>query len=231
MSKKKIKRPRGRPRKIITTGAKKEISQAIAARAVVAKIIENPGIKIADAIRSAGLSENIATHPGMLTKSAPFIDLLNEYLPDGELLETHRGLLKAARIDHMVFADGPKDALAAAEWLANKNAKAENTRVWTYDDILTDDDIVSMLAEKNCDVRRISRTENSRHVYFWSPDSKARKDALDLAYKLKGSYAADKAAVAFSLAALAKLREAPPGDTAAIPAPPVVPVIGMADDD
>lgn len=230
MSKKKIKRPRGRPRKIITEGTGKEVSQAIVARAVMEKIRENPGVRVSDAIRMAGYSESLAVHPSVVTKSAPFIDLLNEYLPEGDLLETHRGLLKAARIDHMVFADGPKDDDAAVVWVANKNEKETGAQVWSREDVLTDQDITDMLAEKNCTVRRISRTENSRHVYFWSPDSKSRTGALDMAYKLKGSYAADKASVAFSLAALARLRGGSP-DTPTLPAPIDMPAIAAADDD
>ena len=135
--------------------------------------------------------------------------MIDEYLPRGELLETHRGLLRASRIDHMIFADGPKDETQCAEFIASRNEKLKpEDHPYTRDDVLTDDDIRAMLDEKNCTVRRISRTENSRHVYFFSPDNKARKEALEMAYKLRGDFAGDKAAVAFSLVALAEAQRA-----------------------
>lgn len=226
-----IKRKRGRPRKLIKKGTTREASQVIQARAVASYLVENPAVRVSDAIRAVGLSEHKAQHPTLITSTPAFQDLLNEYLPEGDLLETHRGLLKAARIDHMIFADGPKDDTAAIEWVANKNAKEGSIQVWTRDDVLTDDDIRDIMSEKNCEVRRISRTEQSRHVYFWSPDSKSRTGALDMAYKLKGSYAADKASVAFSLASLARLRDTPPDSPAAIVAPPNQAVIGASDDE
>lgn len=54
---------------------------------------------------------------------------------------------------------------------------------------LTDTDIKEMLASVNCTVKRIVHQEMSRQVYYWSPDNRARKDAIEMAHKLKGSYA------------------------------------------
>lgn len=185
------------------------IKRKALASAVQSKIIENPTISVGDAMREVGVSEFAATHPATLTKSKEWAELLDVYLPQGELLDTHKGLLRASSIDHMVFADGPRDEAAALTWINTKNAKTEGEYLFTRYDVLSDDDIRVMLAEKNCEVRRISRTENSRHVYFWSPDSRARKDALDMAYKLRGTYAAEKHLhVGFSLVGLGAEREA-----------------------
>jgi len=193
--------------------------RAMRARAVAAKIIENPALSVAEAARAVGLPESVATHPATITNTPEWSELLDEYLPQGEVLETHRGLLRASRVDHMIFADGPKNEAECAAFIAGRNAKLKpEENPYTRDDVLTDDDIRAMLDEKNCTVRRISRTEQSRHVYFFSPDNRARKDALEMVYKLRGSYAADKAAVAFSLAALAAARDAsrtlPPASSA-----------------
>lgn len=204
---------------------------AARAKAVARKLIANPSMPVSTAIRAVGGSEFAATHPSLITKDASFQELIDHYLPQGEILETHRGLLKAASIDHMVFADGPRNENEAAQFMADHNAKATDGTIFTRDDILTDDDIREMLKEKNCEVRRISRTERSRHVYFWSPDSRARKDALDMAYKLRGSYAADKAAVAFSLAALAKLRVDQEDELARLPSRKAQPLIGSVEDE
>lgn len=57
---------------------------------------------------------------------------------------------------------------------------------------MTDKDIVELLASVGCTVKRIIPMYGLRHVYFWSPDNMARDKALDKAYKIKGSYAAEK---------------------------------------
>lgn len=186
-----------------------EIKRATRARVVAAKMIENPSFSVGEAIRSVGLPESIATHPAQIVNTPEWNTLLDEMLPRGELLETHRGLLRASRIDHMIFADGPRTAEDGIVWLAERNAKIKpEDSPYTIDDVLTDDDIRAMLDEKNCAVRRISRTQNSRHVYFFAPDNKARNSALEMAYKLRGDFAGDKAAVAFSLVALAEAQRA-----------------------
>lgn len=181
-----------------------EIKRATRARVVAAKMVEDPSLSVGEAIRAVGLPESMATHPAQVVNTPEWNELLDQMLPRGELLATHKGLLRASRIDHMIFADGPKTAEDGRAWIAARNEKLKpSDEPYTIDDALTDDDIRAMLEEKNCTVRRISRTENSRHVYFWSPDNKARQAALDSAYKLRGDFAADKAAVAFSLVALA----------------------------
>lgn len=194
--------PRDRKRSI--SNAKR----AVHARVVVAKLAENPNLSFRQAAVAAGLPQSVADRPSLITSTPEFAKLLDEYLPQGEILAAHRGLLKAAQIDHMIFADGPRNESGCDVFIAERNAKYEGENPYTRDDVLTDDDIREMLADKNCTVRKISRTEQSRHVYFFSPDNRARKDALDMAYKLRGSYAADKAQVAFSLVALANASRA-----------------------
>lgn len=53
-------------------------------------------------------------------------------------------------------------------------------------DNLTDEDVIDMLAEVNCKVKRIVHGETARHVYFWAHDAKAQAGALELGYKMKG---------------------------------------------
>lgn len=167
--------------------------------AVATKLIENPSLPLGAVIREVGLSEYAATHPSTLTNTKEWGEMMDEYLPSIDVLSTHRGLLRASRLDHMTF-------MATAEGI-------------------TDDDIHEMFAELNCKVRRIIHRDNgARDVYFWSPDNKARATALELVYKLRGSFAVDKAAVAFSLVALAKMRDAqdapklpPASDTPQLP--------------
>lgn len=96
-------------------------------------------------------------------------------LDDDLLAEKHLQLLNSTTLDNMTFPLGPK------------------TKAECVDDTkLSDEEIRELLLEVNCKVRRIVHSEHARYVYFWCADNKARKDALDMAYKLKGNYAPSK---------------------------------------
>ena len=100
---------------------------------------------------------------------------MEEKLSNEKLTDVHSGLLASTRLDHMTFPTGPK--------------KDEDKKDESH---LSDKDIKDLLESVNCKVRKIVHGENARHVYFWSPDNRARKDGLDMAYKLKGDYAPEK---------------------------------------
>jgi len=138
---------------------------------VLDNLAENGG-NMRKAILEAGYSQEVADNPQKITESKTWNEIIEDLLPDGELTQKHKELLNSTRIDHMVFGLGPK-----------KNAEKKEG-----EDVLSDEDIVEMLAEVNCKVRRIVHGEQARHVYFWSSDNRAKKDALEMAYKLKGRY-------------------------------------------
>lgn len=163
-------------------GGARSATRALLAKSVAAQLRAVPTMSMGEALRTVGASENLAKHPAVLTKSAEWNDLLDEYLPKGEVIEAHRALLRASRIESLQFP---------------------------LDDV-NEDDIRQMIAVSGCMVRKIVTGKYHYTVYFYAPDNRARKDALDMVYKLRGAYAADKAAVAFSLAALAASRDAPP---------------------
>lgn len=124
------------------------------------------GSTISKAMKEVGYSETTASTTGKLTRTDGWKQLLETYLPEESLARAHKELLNSTRIDHLVFP-----------------LKTEE---------LTDDHITEMLDDVNCKVRKIVHSEHSRHVYFWSADNKARKDGLDMAYKLIGKYAPEK---------------------------------------
>lgn len=99
---------------------------------------------------------------------------ISDALPDSLIAERHLELLNSTYVEHLVFPTGPKETV-----------EDDDTK-------LSDVQITEMLAEVNCKVRRIVRGETARHVYFWSADNRARKDAIDMAYKVKGTYAPEK---------------------------------------
>ncbi len=119
---------------------------------------ENGGI-ISKAMIEAGYSEKTAHNPDKLTKSQAWEDLMEKHLPDKSLTKVHKQLLKSTLVEHKVFP------------LA-----------------MEDKEIKDLLKSVNCTVRKIQRGDQAVHVWFWAANDRARKDALDMAYKLKGRY-------------------------------------------
>lgn len=117
---------------------------------------------------------------------------------DEETVQIHKELLKSTRIDHMVFPLGPKDEddINFSGGITRKEtSEAEVPERFKERTTLSDKEIIEMLAEVNCKVRRIVHGETARHVYFWSADNMARDKALEKVYKLKGSYAPEKKSI------------------------------------
>jgi hypothetical protein len=98
-----------------------------------------------------------------LAKARIYTEVLREMLPDIELAKKHLELLNATGIDHMTF---PLD--------------------------ITDDEIKELLREVNCEMRKVQRSNTLVNVWCWSIDNNARKNALDMLYKLRGDYAIEK---------------------------------------
>lgn len=157
---------------------------------VAQKIVENRGKSISKAMREVNYSEKTAKNPKNLTDSKGWQELMDERLSDNLISETHEGLLKSQRLDHMTFPLGCKLNNEKEAYIAEEIAKAKKQKREIKEfDILSDEDIIADLKSVNCTVRRIVHGEQARHVYFWSPDNHARKDAIDMSYKLKGRYA------------------------------------------
>lgn len=159
---------------------------SLRAQKALAKLEENGG-NVSRAMIEAGFSPSYAKNPKKLLETEAgkrWMKMLDAALPDGLVLLRHNRLLNAQRLDHMTFPLGPADEDEADfddedDVPPGMQQKAERTT-------LTDQEIVTMLAEVNCVVRRIVHGEQARHVYFWAPDSRAQKDAVELAYKLRG---------------------------------------------
>ncbi len=156
-------------------------------------VIENHG-NVSKAMRDAGYPATTAKNPRNLTESKAWQQLMTKFLPDASLVKIHKELLNAHRMDHMVFPLGPDSKLKKLDTKEMPEAiktilDAEEALKMTS---LTDKEITALLATVNCTVRKIVHGQTGRHVYFWAPDNKARKEAVDLAYKLKGRYAPEK---------------------------------------
>ncbi len=162
-------------------------------------VMENRGKSISGAMREAGYPEITAKNPKNLTESKAWQEIMEESLSFDDLAQKHRELLNSTKIEHMVFPLGPKGEddvnLSGArpdDKPEDPNQSADDKRLKAERTTLTDKEIIAMLAEVNCKVRRIVHGETARHVYYWAADNKARKDALDMAYKIRGTYAPEK---------------------------------------
>lgn len=158
-------------------------------------MVENGG-SIGKAMIAAGYSENTANTPQKLTESKGWTELMGDYLSDEDLSKKHAQLLNSTKIEHLVFPLGPRGLddpiFSGGRHNEKQTGEAEKMDYEQERTTLTDEEIIEMLAEVNCKVRRIVHGESARHVYFWAADNKALKDGLDMAYKLKGKYAAEK---------------------------------------
>jgi len=135
----------------------------------IEKIVENHG-NVSKGMIEAGYSPQTAKNPKNLTKSKAWNDLMNTYLSDEEVAKKHNELLNATGVGHMVF---PLD--------------------------VTDEQIIKLLAEANCIVKRFMHSETQTHVWFFAADNNARKAALDMAYKLKNKYQGSSVGVAVQI--------------------------------
>lgn len=160
------------------------------------KALGENGGNISKAMATAGYSitkPNVSTDK--LTNSKGWQELMELHLPEKELAKKHKELLNSSRMDHMVFPLGPKgedDINFSGAKVTKGQEEGKQSEMTAERTTLTDKEIVDMLAEVNCKVRRIVHGETARHVYFWSNDNKARKDALDMAYKLRGLMTPEK---------------------------------------
>lgn len=146
------------------------------------KVLENIGKQkgrksLSRAMREAGYSETYSNNPQVLENTKSFQELLTQYLPDSLLMESHQKLFKASKLTEYEFDPG----------VSEKEVKK----------------IVNV--EWNCRLVKIVNKMwgdnlHSRIAYFFIPDNRAVKDALDMGYKLKGSYAAQKIEVKDPLA-------------------------------
>ncbi len=137
---------------------KKEPSLRI--KNVFKKVLESRGkISLGQAMREEGYPSTTAKNPQQMTSTKSWQQLLQQYIPDEDLIQAQSQLLNAFRLGHQVFPLSIKD-----------------------------EDIIRLLDSTNCTVVSIKYGEQGKHVYFWSPDNLARDRALDKAFKLTGKY-------------------------------------------
>lgn len=175
--------------------------QELAAKAYVKNLQLDKPKPIGEVLKSVGYGTGLQNQPARVIESEGFQSILKTYLPEDLVAERHVQLLNATKMDHMVFPLGPEGEddinFSGGKIIKTKSdgeeEMGENSPMKEFVErtTLTDQEIIEMLAEVNCKVRRIVHGETARHVYFWSADNTARDKALDKAYKLRGRYMDD----------------------------------------
>jgi len=164
-------------------------------------LLANPGSTMKEAMLASGYSEGMAKNPQDLTNSPSWQELMGDHLSLDKLARKHERLLNAHKLEHMVFppeatrAVDPEEEEEEEEFNEDDFTEAQEKRrekQKNAPETLKDADIIEMLAEVGCTVRKIVHGEMARHVYFWSPDNQTQQKVLDMAYKLTGSYAPEK---------------------------------------
>lgn len=133
---------------------------ALKHKAVLNTLMRNKGKQgkkatMVQAMIDQGYSRNYA-ESSTIKKSLTWNQLVEKYLPDELLADTHHELLKASKLDYMLFTPDIKD-----------------------------EEIYALLESKGIVPKKIIHGIQGTHVWFFLPDNKIRKDATELGYKVK----------------------------------------------
>lgn len=150
-------------------------ARVIRIKAVARKVLAGKGRKsVGAAMREEGYSPVYADTPQKLTRSKTWKQILAEFLPDELIAQKHLELANAAEIQHYTFPH-----------------KSERK---TKKDVMSDEEIQAVVESvPGCKLIYIKADQYLGKVaYFQAPDHRSRKDAIDMAWKLRGRYAAEK---------------------------------------
>lgn len=115
-----------------------------------------------------GYSESYADS-GQIKKTRSWAVLMKEELNDEFLMKEHKELFQAKQVERFIFP----------------------TR-------LKDDEIIEMVNEAGFKVITIRPSPLGKMAFYSIPNARAKKDALDFAYKLKGKFSPDELNVKFN---------------------------------
>ncbi len=123
-------------------------------------------------MRDVGYSESYSTNPAQKKNTKrTWADLMEEFLPESLVAQRHGELLNASAIDSYTFTQ-------------SDNGGRE----------ITDEEIKEIVESvAGCKLIYIKRAKYLGTIAFFQvPDARARKEAVDLAHKLRGKYAPEQ---------------------------------------
>lgn len=138
---------------------------AIRHRKVLKTLTENIGNSrktMVKAMTDAGYSKSYA-EAGQIKSGKTWQKLTEELLGDDLLSEVHHSLLRFKKVEYMQFSC---DA--------------------------TEDDIYEIISEAGGIVKKIIHSVGAIHCYFFKADGRVQKDAVELAYKIRGKMSPEK---------------------------------------
>jgi hypothetical protein len=148
------------------------------AKMAIQKMVEKGGkpMPMSKALIAVGYSPAYAHNPQKFANSKTAQQLMDQYLPDELIAKTHQELLTAGTIQHYCF---PK----LSDHAKKSDFKGE----------LTNDEIKKIVESvPGCRLIYVKRDFMGAWAFYEAPDTKSRRDAVDMAYKRKGDYAAEK---------------------------------------
>jgi len=146
----------------------------------------------AEILRKAGYAESIARNPSKVTKSQLFLQKFEQAgITDDFLSEEFRTLSKLERLEQVVFP---------ARFVLKKGKKTKGKKVSArnrYQYIPCTDEEISAVIGNLSGAKLISimaeNIDHSRTAFVAMPDSAVRKGMIDMGFKVKGHYVADRA--------------------------------------
>ncbi len=127
----------------------------------------NRGVSIKKAMMDKGYSESYA-ESGQIKKTKSWAVLVEEFLGDEFLLQQHEELFNAKQVERFIFP----------------------TR-------LKDEEIIDMVNEAGFTVITIRPSPLGKMAFYSIPNARAKKDALDFAFKIKGKFSPEELNVKF----------------------------------
>lgn len=144
-----------------------KLRQIIVAKKISESIRKSKGKKIpavGKIMEEAGYSPSYSKQAGKVVQQDAFQALLDKYLPDELIAETHAGIMKANALGHEVF---PTD-------MEDKEIIEIVEGVW------------------GGTIRKIKHLEQGTHAWYLVPDNRSRAKGIAEAYKVKAKYPAEK---------------------------------------
>ena len=160
----------------------------IRAKKAISKIVENRG-NVSKSLREAGYSPSYAKNPKQFLSTKDAQELMEEYLPDEMIAQRHSELANAGQIAHYTFP-----AMIREKVVKDKTGKKVNAKT-AIGECLSDKEIKEIVeGVYGCKLIYIKYDSYSggKVAYYQAPDNRSRKDAIDMAYKLKGKYAPEQ---------------------------------------
>lgn len=124
------------------------------------KEVVEKGRPVSKAMVDVGYSKNTAVAPSKLTRSKGWKELVDKYIPEKDLLRKHKELLNQKKLDYFVF---PK--------------------------AMTDEEIQEHVESAGLEMIVIKHSDKGKLAFYSINDAMSQQKAVDMAYKLKGSYA------------------------------------------